>query len=362
MLVSVAKKYMMRTCAMLICSMLLAVVWSGKKPVCAEALPGEGDELRRGSISLTYELEDTAFSLYQAVKGDGAGGWMVSESFQGYPLDMDGLIAAGHWRTEAAQTGSSQAGADQIRPLTEALAAYVNRDGLTPLRTGRTGDGGRLSFDGLEPGVYLILGEIKTQDGYRYIPSPVLVHEPGADGSLIDGVELQIKYEREEEPEGDRRVSLSAYKVWRDGEGAGRPASVDIQLLRDGALYGTYTLNEANNWRWEWTNLPAGYLYQIAEKSVPAGYTVGVERSGDIFVVTNTLSEAPPSRDVPSQDPPPATPGEVLGAILKKGGEVLSGRIPQTGQVWWPAAALAAAGLGCLILGIRKRKRRDKGT
>ena len=38
------------------------------------------------------------------------------------------------------------------------------------------------------------------------------------------------------------------------------------------------------------------------------------------------------------------------------------GKLPQTGQLWWPVPVLACAGLGCIAVGLlRRREDRDEG-
>ena len=37
-------------------------------------------------------------------------------------------------------------------------------------------------------------------------------------------------------------------------------------------------------------------------------------------------------------------------------------KLPQTGQLWWPVPVLACAGLGCIAVGLfRRREARDEG-
>ena len=52
------------------------------------------------------------------------------------------------------------------------------RDGLQPLAEGKTDENGRLTFSGLEPGLYLVTGEKHTTGGVTYTPEPFLVSLP----------------------------------------------------------------------------------------------------------------------------------------------------------------------------------------
>ena len=51
----------------------------------------------------------------------------------------------------------------------------------------------------------------------------------------------------------ERRV----LKIWKDDIPQSRPKEIVIQLLKDGVIYDTVTLNAVNNWRYTWEKLPA---------------------------------------------------------------------------------------------------------
>ena len=68
------------------------------------------------------------------------------------------------------------------------------------------------------------------------------------------------------------------------------------------------------------------HTWEIREKDVPSGYTVKVERNGNIFVVTNS-------------NPPP--------------------RLPQTGQTWWPVPVLCAMGAASFAAGLLLTRRKE---
>ena len=56
-------------------------------------------------------------------------------------------------------------------------------------------------------------------------------------------------------------------------------------------------------------------------------------REGITFVITNRYADAPP---------PTTTPG--------------GGKLPQTGQLWWPVPVLFAVGLALIVLGVARRR------
>ena len=110
--------------------------------------------------------------------------------------------------------------------------------------------------------------------------------------------------------------------------------SIEVQLLCDGAIYDTVTLNAANHWRHVWRDLPADRRFTVTEKKVE-GYTVEVTLEGITYVVTNKAKATKPPTTKPTK------PGD---------------KLPQTGQLWWPVYALVATGLLCLVIGVLCRR------
>ena len=91
-----------------------------------------------------------------------------------------------------------------------------------------------------------------------------------------------------------------------------------VELLCGDIAVDRVELSEQNGWAHTFTGLPAG-KYAVRELSVAEYET---EINGDArhgFVITNTYA------------------GE---------------RLPETGQHWWPIAALVIAGVGFALLGI----------
>ena len=236
--------------------------------------------------------------------------YALTGDFAQYPVSLEDLDSSG------------------LRSLAQTLDAYVARDTLTPLLSQETGEDGMVSFDGLSPGLYLVLGESYTQDNTVYTPSPMLFYLPGhgEDGSWEYEVTASCKFDQEETT--DTTVSRKVQKVWKDsGNRSKRPELVFVQLLENGAVVDTVALSEENNWEYTWEGLDASSRWQVAETNVPDGYTVTVTQEGTLFVVTNTY---------PGKTPP---------------------KLPQTGLLWWPVPLLACAGLVLVIAGAAARRR-----
>lgn len=141
-----------------------------------------------------------------------------------------------------------------------------------------------------------------------------------------------------------RSTSVSVSKVWSDGDNADgkRPASVTVDLLRDGVKVDSATIEagEDGSWSHVFEGLrkydPADgheYAYTVSERVVE-GYAPEV--TGDAasgFVITNTKTQTPP----PST--PPTTP------------EKPKGELPQTGDAAHFEGTLAIAGTAVLAAG-----------
>ena len=84
---------------------------------------------------------------------------------------------------------------------------------------------------------------------------------------------------------------IKVIKVWDDnGNTDMRPSSVVVELLAGNKVFDTVTLNELNNWQHRWTGLDVSTRWSVREKYIPDGYTDSVTRSGDTFIITNTLN------------------------------------------------------------------------
>ena len=119
------------------------------------------------------------------------------------------------------------------------------------------------------------------------------------------------------------------YKLWDDkGYESSRPASVTVQLLRNGKVYDTVSLTADSDWMHEWDELPRydkdgkEISWTVKENAV-SGYTADIRQSGVNFTITNSIAKA---------------------------------KLPQTGSLWWPVPVLAAAGLVFLALGMLRRR------
>lgn len=311
---SVNRTRLHRLCVGLACLLLFCAIL----PMNASAAPLIEPE-RPVTLTINYRpAAGVEFSLYRVADVSSIVEFTLTAPFDTYPVLLDDLDSAG-WKA-----------------LADTLAGYVARDKIPALDGGTTDAAGLVHFpqqqQELSTGVYLVIGQQSEEGKYTYTPEPFLICLPNR--NALDKWDYDVtavpKYDSVYHPE---MISRKVLKVWDDaGNQTKRPTEIEIQLLRDGAVFDTVKLNKANNWRYTWDSLDGDYLWQVVEKTVPKGYTVTTGREGSTFVITN--SSTTPGK--------PGLPGE-------------SGTIAQTGMLWWPVPVLAGVGILILLMGLGRR-------
>lgn len=288
-------------------------------------------EERLGTVSIVFYHEDTpienaTFKIYKVAELDGSEYVLVGD-FANYSISFNDLSDA-----------------DNLSSLTTTLSAYIMRDSIAPYAKGQTSYSGGLYLKDIEKGLYIGIGEPTKNGDTIYIPQPFLFAMPGstADGSDLYDVVVEPKYDLYKE--GDT-VERRVLKIWDDSDNAdgSRPASITVQLLKNGEIYEEVVLNEANNWRHEWNELDAEYQWLVIEKAVPDGYTLAANQQGITFTLTNMHEPIDPPKDKDKD----------------KDKDTDDPELPKTGQLWWPVPVLLAAGLVICFAGLFIKRRSD---
>lgn len=293
---------------------------------------GRVDLNRELQLHLSYQKDGAALagaqvSIYRVAEMEETGALTAAKEFGAFSVDIRGKND------------------EKWRELAATMEAAVLRDKMQPFAFGRTDVDGKLLFpqkggSKLMPGLYLVRTDRLQQGGYWYDSAPFFVMLPEQEkksNEWVYDVTANAKPEKTEIPSQPETAVRKALKVWQDaGHETLRPKSITVQLIRgDGVVWDTVTLSEQNNWRYTWEGLDASYRWTAAEVT-PEGYRGTVVQEGITFVLTNTYSGTQP----PETPDKPSEPG----------------RLPQTGQFWWPALALAAAGLACVAVGLLRRR------
>lgn len=285
-----------------------------------------------------------------------------------------------------------------------ALAGYTMKDGFYDVAVGAgvgwsgtidlASDSKSVAFGDLTRGLYLVVTGTIYSGSTEYSTSPVLICLPnkgandGADVAWRPNEELVLSKVSTHHDGGssDSKESVTVIKKWSDdGNEADRPASITVELLRDGKVYDTKVLKADNDWRCKWSNLARGNVWTVNEvAAVSDKYTVSVDKSGSSYstnyVITNThttdipeenppLDPTPPGGDTPGSDTPPTdipdsdvplNPSDTPGGSSTPGtsGDAAS-KLPQTGQLWWPVPILAVAGILMFTIGWTRSRRED---
>lgn len=291
------------------------------------------DTGREASLTVYFgeggmDFPGVEFRLYRVADVAETGDLALTGDFAEYPVSLKNLDSSG-WRA-----------------LAQTLDAYAARDGLMPLKVIATDQSGQAVFEQLSVGLYLVTADCYERDGYIYTPEPFLICLPDEkNGQWEYDVASACKFDSEYIPSDNNTVSRKVLKIWKDdGNEKKRPEEISVQLLRNGEVYDTVTLNDSNNWRYEWTNLDESFKWQVTEYKTPENYTVSVSREGITYVMTNTYQSERPGT--------PETPG--------KSGIPGNTRLPQTGMLWWPVPLLAFAGLLLFLIGWGKRRYEEK--
>lgn len=301
---------------MLIAVLLLSGVVTAHAASTTEA--SEKVQLRSDcALDVTYSSEGMVFAgqdiqLWHIADITEDAQYTLAGHFQAYPIQVTGTSSQSEW--------------DE---MTTTLNAYILADGIAPDRTARTDAGGKVTFDNLTAGLYLVSSVRTEQDGKYYVFESFLAAVPGVDdgGQWVYSISAKPKMSVHTPVMGE--VTYKAVKAWKDG-GQSRPGSVSIEIRKDGQLQQTVTLSAENNWMYTWKAVDDGSVWTVNETNVPEGYTVGIQRSGDTFSITNTKPAAP------------------------------AGNHPQTGDTTNTAlyvVLMAASGLALLVLGIVLRKK-----
>jgi hypothetical protein len=244
-----------------------------------------------GTIELKYEyqgesLEGDGVSLYRVADWDG-GVFTLRDEYAdaGFGTDSRG------WDGLMDDLKDGKATAEQFQTAANTLDAYVRAEGIEPTRTG-TIYGLGASFSGVDKGLYLVVYDRFTDAEKTCGSSASLVSVPANEnGTLVSDVQAYSKSSCEATPESPRTTRVNVTKVWKGDTQQARPESIKVQLIRDGEVYDTATLDAGNNWKHSWGGLDASHDWLVREKSVPKGYAVAVERDSTDVTITNTATE-----------------------------------------------------------------------
>ncbi|MDD6800901.1 MAG: Cna B-type domain-containing protein [Firmicutes bacterium] len=280
------------------------------------------------TLTLEYSFGGVEFSVYQVAVISTTGELSLTGAFADYKVSLEQDWSG--WRA-----------------LAQTLEVYVGRDKPEPADTGKTNAEGRLVFRDLNVGLYLVIGKASVIGNKTITPQTFLICLPNLydeNEGWVYNVTADPKYITNDHGEDKGTVKRKVIKIWNDSESEiSRPQSIEVELLRDGTVFDTVTLDEKNNWSYTWEDLNNSYIWTVIEKEVPDGYTMVMNQEGITFVITNTIEDIPDKPDKPVEESSTVPPDN-------------TDKLPQTGMLWWPVGVLSVCGIGLILVGFVKWK------
>ena len=297
---------------------LLALVSALALPAGAQSAP---DLKEKVSLTIHYANQDGSkpialsgvkFSLYLVAKMGQGGALTPEPGFENYIF------------------GNSAADWEKTRDMLQSNFPA----GVTPVDKAKTNEKGNAAFPSqgktLVPGLYYVPETKTVKNGWVYTTLPFLVSLPNYfNNEWVYKQEANAKSSRE-----STETDITVIKVWKDScHPKRRPEEITVTLLCDGEIAdlddAVVTLSKDNNWKYTWYDLDATCDWTVTEERVKGYNDPKMKKVGNIITVTNTCNR--PDRP--------------------KGG-----KLPQTGQLWWPVPVLLLAGLVLVIVGLLRRK------
>lgn len=327
-------------------------------------------------------------------------------------VDGDDILAGMQWRIfkvgerkdnkfvltgEFAKSSASLAEVDKesVNAAAKTLEAFVLSESISPLAEGKTDKNGEKLFDSLETGIYLALGTQLTQNYTTYIPTPLVI-EVGQENAVLD-YDAYPKFIAKD----TYSMKCTVKKKWLGDEEnlRARPGSVTVELYRDEVLFDTVILTEADGWQYDWKDNERGHIWKVAEIDVPYGYEVSIdyndssdaEKENQFLIkniyktTTTTTTTVTTTTTTSSSDETTTTGTETAVKVTKtttantttgvKGttssttsgssssvttSTPTGGKVPQTGQLWWPVIPLSIGGIFFIAAGFMVRPKRNK--
>ena len=292
--------------------------------------------------SINFAISDASFNLYKVGQIPASGG----ATFEPVAPFTDSTAYPVDW---SKMTGKD---AQVWRDMANTLAGLIAANGASEsaaVDSGETDKAGRLTFAGVEDGLYLVVsdsvkvegaagaaavGGTADEDSYWQCASANMLVAMPQDGVSNGSRELAIEPKTECSTQLKPTLERTVRKVWNDRNDSDgkRPEAITVKLLRDGVVFEEVKLNDSNKWAHSWTGLSSAHQWAVVEASVPSGYTTLSDVEGDTTTITNTHT-------------PPETPPAHTGSAVQ--------------SVAWMAAAIGAAAL--VLLGVVRIARKREG-
>lgn len=266
-------------------SLILALILALLFPMSASAsIQTEIDIGAECNLEILYTADEKGFEnleieIFRVGQISAGCEFSLDGDFADYKVDIENITTQDEWNTVA-----------------NTLSSYAVADDITPTAVGKTDSNGRVYFENLRVGLYLILGVGAEREKEIFTFETFLASLPneGENGNPNYNITAYPKHSSYI-PEPDL-ISFKVLKLWKDGSNENRPEKVDIDIFRNGTLENSVELSSKNNWSYIWDAEDDGSVWTVVERNIAKDYTVEISENTRVFTVTNTYI-APP--DVP---------------------------------------------------------------
>lgn len=290
-------------------------------------------------LSEDYRLVGVPSGVYLIVEERGAGNYtamapiLVVLNVESVKVDpkvspVGGGGGNSHTSVQVTKRWQDNNDADGLRPVS--VTINLLKDGVVVQTvTLRESMNWKYTFRGLDTGHKYTVEEVSVE-GY----------ESTITGSASSGYIITNRHETQK-PHPEEHT-LKVVKVWQGGDQSTRPGSITVELVQDGEVIATVVLNEQNGWEATFGGLDPDKSYSVREIAVE-GYIASYSQIENGFQIVNTVKEEVP--------PPVDQPGNPPSTDTEKPQNPDVPKLPQTGQLQWPAAAMAVLGVMLLMAG-----------
>ncbi len=278
------------------------------------------------------------------------------------------------------------------------LDTYAAIDAIPADGSGTVYSDGIVTFKDLKDGIYLVTGKRLSAGQKIYTPIPMLVEVK--DGNQITAYAKITSRDKPSQSMTMYRVK----KVWQyDDEFIElRPTTIDVEIYKDGVKNRTITLDSANNWTYEWTadtesvwlckEINIDGYYKVVYRNNETQYLLVNNRyelsfdtttTSTVTTTTTTSTTTTVTRPTVTLTTPTVTTtsGDVhfgstttttvttttigTGTTTTGGSAATTtttttstGKLPQTGQLWWPVPVMGAGGIILFAVGYRLNRKK----
>lgn len=283
-----------------------------------------------------------------------------------------------------------------LQDAANTLENYAVLDSIEPFAKGSSDPGGNVTFTGMADGIYLVTGDKLSIGSRIYIPMAMFVEITGG-----KAVNAYAKFTVRQKPSFDDQM-YRVRKVWQydDSFIQLRPVEIKVEIYRNNEYVETVTLNKQNEWTYDWTG-DASSSWRVKEINIQGNYKVVYRNnetqyilvnSRDVLYNTTTSTETATTvtttetTSVTSSDTGTGTETSDTGTGITTSDTVTEttlstdstssstdnsytetksttganggGKLPQTGQLWWPVPVCGAAGIILFAVGWRLNKKK----